>query len=279
MGDGAVDARGAVRIACVAVRQEPAMMMLVGGRRGKTMIPLALLLLLVVLASCAAEPPAPIQLSPEVVRSSERFTREYVVQPGDQLQVTIFHAPELTSSVTVRPDGYVSLPLVKDVRLAGLSVPDADQELQKLYAARLNNPDVTVSVLNPPQASVYVFGDVPHPGPVPAREAPTLAVALAAAGGTLRTASMDNVAVIRLEDDGVLAGYIISRKNNGETAFYMAMAATPLKTNDIVVVPESGRSQFVRFIQDFINTPLTGVNQIISPIFEYQTIRLVARPS
>ena len=251
---------------------------LIGRRCKKTMVSLALLLL-IVLASCAAEPSAPIQLSPEVVRSSERFTREYVVQPGDHLQVTIFHAPELTSSVTVRPDGYVSLPLVKDVRLAGLSVPDADQKLHKLYAVRLNNPDVTVSVLNPPQASVYIFGDVPHPGPVPAREAPTLAVALAAAGGTLRTASMDNVAVIRLENDGVLTGYIISRKNNGETSFYMAMAATPLKTNDIVVVPESGRSQFVRFIQDFINTPLTGVNQIISPIFEYQTIRLVARPS
>ena len=235
------------------------------------------LLLPLLLAACAAEPSAAVRLEPQVIRSTQRYTREYVLQPGDQIEVTVFHVPELTRQVTLRPDGFVSLPILKDVKLAGLSVPEANQELTRRFGDRLNEPDVTVNVLNPKQASVYVLGEVPKPGPVPIRDAPTLAMALAAAGGTLRSGSFDNVAIIRVEGDGILTGYIIPRKNYGETSFYMAMAATPMKTGDLVVVPESGRSQFVRFVQDFINTPLTGVNQTLTPYFQFETLRLVNR--
>jgi polysaccharide export outer membrane protein len=240
---------------------------------------LALLALAGLAASCAAEPSAPTLLTPEIVRSSQRFTHEYVLQAGDQLQVTVYHVPELNSTVVVRADGFISLPILKEVKAAGLSVPELDQELDRRYAERLNEPNVTVTVLNPRQSSVFVMGDVAKPGPVAFRDAPTLMLALAAAGGPLRTASMDNVAIVRLEDDGVLTGYVIPRKNDGETSFFMAMASTPLKSGDLVVVPESGRAQFVRFINDLINTPLTGINQLMQPYLQYETVRLVQKVS
>ena len=214
-------------------------------------------------------------LAPEVVRSSQRFTREYVLQPGDQIEVTVFHVPELTRSVIVRPDGYISLPILKDVKAAGLSVPELNQDLERRFAGRLNDPNVTVTVMNPKQASIFVLGEVNHPAPVPVRDAPTVAQAIAAAGGVMRSAALDNVAVVRLEDDGVLAGYILKRENSGETAFYMTLAGMSLKPGDMVIVPESGRSQFVRFIQDYINTPLSGVNNAIAPYLQYETLRLV----
>lgn len=233
-------------------------------------------LALLALAACAAEPSPPEALEPQVIRSTQRYTREYVLQPGDQIEVAVFRVPELTRSVVVRADGYVSLPLVKEVKVTGLTIPELNADLARRYSDRLNAPDVTVTVLNPKPAAVYVLGEVYRPGPVPVREAPTLALALAAAGGTLRTGSFDNVAIIRIEDDGVLAGYIVPRRNYGETSFYQAMFATPLRVGDLIVVPESGRSQFVRFVQDFINTPLTGVNQTLTPYFQFETLRLVS---
>lgn len=238
-----------------------------------------LLLATLGLASCAAVPGPPIAVKPEIVRSKERFTREYVVQSGDQLQMTVFNAPELTTTMVVRPDGYVSLPILKDVKVAGLSIPDVDQELEHRFSTRLINPNVTVSVQNPPQASVYVLGEVPKPGPVPLREAPTVAQALANAGGNTRTAALDNVAIIRLDNDGYLTGTIIPRANSGETAFFMALATVPMQAGDIVVVPESGRSQFVRFISDYINTPLTGINQLMQPYLQFETLKLIQKVS
>jgi polysaccharide export outer membrane protein len=230
---------------------------------------------LVLLASCAAEPPAPLALKPEVVKSMERYTKEYVLQPGDQLDVTVFHVPEVSRVVTIRPDGFVSLPVLKEVKAGGMTVPDLDDELTRRYADRLVNPDVTVSVVNPRAAVVYVLGEVPHPGPVPIRDAPTVALAIAASGGTSRGASLDNVAVIRLGDDGFLTGYVVERQNSGETAFFMAMTNMTLQAGDLIIVPESGRSQFVRFVQDFINTPLTGVNQALSPYYEFRILSLI----
>lgn len=236
-----------------------------------------LTLLALLLAACAAEPSPPVTLAPEVYRSAQRYVRQYLIQPGDQLEVTVRRAPELTRTVIVRPDGFISLPILRDVTAAGLSVPDLNAALEQAFAQRLNEPEVSVNVLNPRQASVFVLGDVPRPGPVPARDAPTLAIALAAVGGTLRTGSFDNIAIIRLEDDGTLTGTMVPRRNYGETSFYMAMAATPVRAGDLVIVPESGRSQFTRFIADFVNTPLSGVNQVLSPYFQFQTLRLVER--
>ena len=236
-----------------------------------------LMLTALVLASCAAKPGPPIALKPEIVRSRERFTREYVIQPGDQLALTVFHVPELASVMIVRPDGYVSVPILKDIKVTGMTVPEVDQELERRFATRLVSPDVTVSIQNPRQASVYVLGEVARPGPVPIRDAATVAEALANAGGATRTAAPDNVAVVRLEDDGYLTGTIIPRENSGETAFYMALSAVPLQTGDMVIVPESGRSQFVRFISDYINTPLTGVNQLMQPYLQYETLKLIQR--
>jgi polysaccharide export outer membrane protein len=210
-----------------------------------------------------------------VVRSSRQFTQEYVLQPGDQISVSVFQVPELNTTVTVRADGYVSLPILKDVKAAGLSVPALDAVLDERFAERLNHPNTTVTVLNPRQASVYVMGEVVRPAPVPVRDAPNVALAIAAAGGVARTAALDNVAVIRLDAEGHLVGTIIPRPTTGETAFYMAMASIPLQAGDLVIVPESGRSQFVRFVQDFVNTPTSSLSQVLTPYVQYEDLLLL----
>ena len=238
---------------------------------------LGVFLAALVLAGCAAQPAPPVAVKPEVLRSTARYAREYIIQPGDQIQVTVFHVPELTQTTIVRPDGYTSLQLIKEVKVGGLTVTQADDELQRRYSARLVKPDVTLTILTPRQPQVYVVGEVNHPGPVALREAPTVAIALANAGGTTRTASLDAVALIRLEEDGHLTGTIIPPEKAGETALYQATDAMLLKSGDIVVVPESSRSQFVRFVQDYINTPTTAISQSLTPYLQYETLRLIQR--
>jgi polysaccharide export outer membrane protein len=184
----------------------------------------------------------------------------------------VFHVPEYTRTVTIRADGYISLPVLGDVQLAGLSVPEADRMLAQRLSARLVDPEVTVNVLNPRPAAVFVLGEVQRPGPVPLRDAPTAALALANNGGILHSAAFDSVAVIHLDTDGTLVGTLINRPQGGETAFYMALSNMKLANGDLVVVPESARSQSVRFIQDFVTTPLSGVNSVLTPYIELRLL-------
>jgi polysaccharide export outer membrane protein len=241
------------------------------------MAALALALALAAPAHRAAATTVRTPLQPEVLRSLQRYNTEYVLAPGDQLDVQVFRVPDLSKTVTVRPDGYVTLPSLKDVQVAGLSVPQATEKLTALYAARLVAPDVTVTVANPREASVFVLGEVARPGPVAFRTAPTAAMALAESGGVVRSASMKGVAVVRLDKDGYLTARVVERGRGGKAGFYASLQQIVLQPNDMIIVPESGRSQFTRFVQDFINTPLGGVNQVLSPYFQFRVLREVER--
>jgi polysaccharide export outer membrane protein len=229
-------------------------------------------------AACADPAPLPVPVQPEVVKSIKRYSAQYVLAPGDQVEVSVFRVPEASHSSVVRPDGYISLPIVKDVKAAGLTVSELNKQLTRLYGERLVDPDVTVAVANPREAPVYVVGEVVKPGPLPVRSAPTAAAAIAGSGGVPHSADLDNVAVIRLNDDGYMTGYVLERKNSGQAAFYAALSTTLLMPGDILVVPENGRSQFVRFIQDFVNTPLGGVNSVLNPYFQFRLIHDLEHP-
>lgn len=216
-------------------------------------------------------------LKPEVFRSQQRYNAEYVLLPGDQIEVAVFRVPDASKSVAVRPDGAISLPGLKDVQVGGLTVPQATEKITDLLKERLVAPDVTLTVLNPRDASVFVLGEVARPGPLPYRTTSNAATALAQAGGPIRSAALRGVAVLRLGDDGYLTATVIERKNGGVTGFYAALQQVLMKPNDILIIPESGRSQFTRFIQDFVNTPLSGANQVLSPYLQLRVIRAIKR--
>jgi hypothetical protein len=70
---------------------------------------------------------------------------------------------------------------------------------------------------------------------------------------------------------------VVERGRGGKAGFYASLQQIVLQPNDMIIVPESGRSQFTRFVQDFINTPLGGVNQVLSPYFQFRVLREVER--
>jgi len=207
-------------------------------------------------AGCATLPGATsnqLIAPPEVGRSSVRFQKEYVLFAGDQVEVSVWRNAEFSRTVTIRPDGYISLPLIQQLKAEGLTPAELASSVSKELAGRLLNPEVTVIPTQVRQPTVYVLGDVRTPGAYPARNAVTAAQAISLAGGVLRTGGESDTAVIRLNDDGYLVAIPVGgRFSLSQSGPYLSLAASVLKADDIVFVPETGRAQMSRALTDLL---------------------------
>lgn len=188
---------------------------------------------------------------PEVVRSSVRYQKEYVLVAGDQIEVSVWRSPEVSRTVVVRPDGHISLPLIQELPAAGRTPKEVAESIRVALSERLLKPEVTVIPLAVRQPSVYVLGDVRNPGTYPIRNAVTAAQALSLAGGVLRSGSENSSSIIRLSEDGFIEAISLGdTSQRNQTDRYMSLAAMPLKPDDVIFVPETGRSQITRLLSD-----------------------------
>ena len=197
----------------------------------------------------------PIAVEPAVLQSAKRYQKEYVLFVGDQVEVLVWRVPEASRTVIVRADGKISLPILQDVSAAGLTPRELASNLTKLFSARLLNPEVTVIPQQTRQPVVYVLGDVKVPQAVPYRNAQTAMQAVGMAGGFLRSGSEHDVTIIRLDTDGYLKAIPIDVMERGQPGPYLAFALKQLEPDDVIFVPEHGRSQVSRFFDDFLIKP------------------------
>jgi polysaccharide export outer membrane protein len=124
---------------------------------------------------------------------------DYVIGADDNLHISVWKEPDLTTSLPVRPDGKISLPLLNDVPAAGLTpmqLADSISEKLKKYIA---DPRVTVVVTAMNSRRIYVLGEVLHTGAVPLLPNMTVLQALATAGFT-QFANVKGIYVLRTED-------------------------------------------------------------------------------
>lgn len=228
-----------------------------GGSRPRCRAALAALLGAVLATACVSTRTnvEKVVAKPEIVQSTVRFQKEYLLFAGDQIEISVWRVPEVSRSVTIGPHGKISLPLLQDVQAAGLTARELADELKKRYAPRLLNPEVTVIPLTVRQPVVYVLGDVKNPTSIPYRNALTALQAIGVAGGFLRTSAQDDVSIVRLSKDGYVRAIPIDADAGGQPGPYIGFALTQLEPDDIVFVPENGRSQIVRFLQDLVLLP------------------------
>lgn len=127
---------------------------------------------------------------------------EYRIGPSDVLSVSVWQQPELSRLVTVRPDGYITFPLLGDMLVTGLT----PLELRSLIAGRLEEyvnimlSEVTVSIDEVNSYTVSVLGEVNTPGRFSFQSQVTVLDLLAEAGGFTAFASTGNVIILRQEN-------------------------------------------------------------------------------
>ena len=122
---------------------------------------------------------------------------EYRLQPGDELLVTIQDVAQADRSYIIDSGGTISLPLLQEVKVAGLSVREVENRIAEGFRARelLKNPIISVQpgALRP----FYVIGEVNSPGEINYRQGMTVLSAISAAGGCTYRAQEGQVEVVR----------------------------------------------------------------------------------
>ena len=148
----------------------------------------------------ASEAPAPAARTPVVVReaNSVDLAKEYLIGPEDLLDVLVWkNCPDLCRTVPVRPDGKVSLPLVNDIRAAGLTPTDLRQQLTERLSEYVQSPEVSVIVREVHSVKVSVVGSVKMPGHYELKSPATVLDLIARAQGLNEFASKDKIVVLR----------------------------------------------------------------------------------
>ena len=114
--------------------------------RMKTLTRFKFLYVLFILFACGPVVKNPTPLHYQAEQASLNSEQEYRIQVGDQLDIKFFYNPELNEQVTVRPDGRISLQLVHEIMVAGLTPSELTDLLTKKYAPELKKPEITVIV-------------------------------------------------------------------------------------------------------------------------------------
>jgi len=163
---------------------------------------------------------------------------DYVIGPGDELQVFVWRDPELTTTVPVRPDGKISTPLNEDMVAVGKTPERLSRDIEKVLSVYVKSPQVNVIVTKPASAfsQIKVIGQVLHPAAVPYRDGMTVLDAVLAVGGLSTFAAGNRAHVVRMENGRQLdlRVKLDALVNNGDMSQNLA-----LRPGDVLVVPES----------------------------------------
>lgn len=158
----------------------------------------------------------------------------YVIGPQDVLDISVWKESELTRTVPVRPDGKISMPLLNDVRAAGLTPNQLAAQITTSLKKFVTDPQVTVIVTQINSQRVYILGEVLRTGAYPLLPGMTILQALSSAGGFTQFANRKKIYMFRVEN-GKQVKYpfdykaVIDGKRTDEDVV--------LKAGDTIVVP------------------------------------------
>jgi len=179
-----------------------------------------------------------------LIKPKGKVTYDYRIKPHDRVAITVYKYPELNPTnmsekgILVDASGYISLPLIHRVKLAGLTQTQAAQMLERRYGKFLKDPALNLEVMN---KRAYVLGEVKKPGPVPIdREKTTVFEALAVGEGLTDDAQRDNILILSHD----AAGNLELRRVNLSNYTTLAASSLTVKPDDVIYVPPSGWKEF-----------------------------------
>lgn len=186
------------------------------------------------LGACASNyPDAPMMTASAGEKS------EYVIGPGDNLQVFVWRNPDLTASVPVRPDGRISVPLIENVMASGKTPSQLGEEVEEVLKEFVKDPKVTIIVtsFNGPFAEqIRIVGEATSPKAIPYRKDMSVLDAMIMVGGLTEFAAGNRAVVVR-KTDGVEKIYRVRLSDllrGGDVS-----ANVELLPGDVIIIPES----------------------------------------
>jgi polysaccharide export outer membrane protein len=171
----------------------------------------------------------------------------YTINPGDVLDIQYRYTPEFNQTVTVQPDGFVSLEIGGDVKVAGRNIDEVRNLILTRARTRLASPELTVILKEFQKPFVVVAGEVVTPGRLEVREKITAIQAVLLAGG--------------FKDSAKSSQILVFRKLNAETAEVKTLNFKSLRKNadlendivlqpgDMILVPRNRLSKIERYVR------------------------------
>ena len=197
----------------------------------KTLFTVTLICFLLSTAA-AAEGQTPNGSSTAAKGGAAAVPADYRLVIGDKLRIEVYKDPQLSQSLQIRPDGKITLPLIGDIVAAGQTPIALRDTIAGSLKEYMNNPVVTVIVVETEKQTISVMGEVNNPGVHPFKPQLTMLDALALAGGFKDFANTKNIMIQRMTPTGVQRipfNYKDAIKSSSKPVY--------LQPGDIVVVP------------------------------------------
>jgi polysaccharide export outer membrane protein len=175
--------------------------------------------------------PAPAQTAPPL--------GDYLIGPGDTININVWRNPEVSQSLPVRPDGKITTPLVEDLQAAGKTSTALARDIEKALEKYIQQPVVTVIVtgfVGPYGAQIRVIGQAARPQALAYRQGMSLMDVLIAVGGVTDFAAGNKARIVRSVDGRQvqLAVRLQDLLRDGDISANVAM-----RPGDVLVIPES----------------------------------------
>ncbi len=181
----------------------------------------------------------------------------YQLQSEDKVEVQYRYTPEYNATVSVQPDGYVSLPLLGEVKLVNLTLQEASRAITAKARVRLADPEVTVLLKDYVKPYFVVAGEVAHPGRFDYHGDVTLVEALAISGGLKDSSKRTQVILMHKTGPNLAEVHLLDvRKLMTGTNIREDVAVRP---GDMIIVPRN----FVSRLEPYVHLTETSLYSIV----------------
>lgn len=238
--------------------------------------------------------PLPEEWNPEVSETEmvpvdepavqEAGEGSYRLGPGDGIDVTVWEMPELSRALVVRPDGFISFPLIREINAAGKTPSQLEDALEQSLKEHLIEPEVNVVVTSVGSKSYYVFGAVANPGVYPHFRNTTLLQSIVTAGGfpsvfragqPVPHGDLGRIRIIRTTDRG---REIITKNLKGLKDQEVLTEDIAVQPEDIIYIPQEAKLVYV-FGEVLVPgvVPITDDTRILEAILGAGGVRPTAK--
>jgi polysaccharide export outer membrane protein len=179
------------------------------------------------------------------VEQNEQSTT-YTLKRNDVLSITFPLLPELNQTVTIMPDGYIALQMVRGVHVEGMTVADAVIAIKAAYSGVLHDPIIGIDVKKFLQPYFTVLGQVGRPGKYDLLQTTSLPEGIAIAGGFVSTAKTQVFLIRRVTNEKAeVIPYQVTSFLEGKTS---STEPIDLKPGDMIFVPEKFITKFKKYV-------------------------------